>query len=87
MKDTTEQKNNTGKTFTGVVASVAGDKTLGVDVSRYVKHPKYGKYTKRKKRYAVHTEKEGHTVGEKVMFKETAPISKRKRFILIEDAK
>lgn len=73
-----------GKIFRGTVVTDAMDKTIVVEVVRYVKHPKYGKYMKRKKRYSVHDPENTYTKGDTVSFRETTPISKTKRFEVID---
>ncbi len=68
------------KSFTGVVTSTAMKDTAVVTVSRYFKHPRYGKYVKAEKRYKAHDEGNSKQVGDKVVIEETKPISKDKRF-------
>ena len=85
MKTQSEQNKkdrvSKGKRLRGVVASTAMDKTVIVEVERYVKHAKYLKYQKRRKRYAAHDENNELVVGDKVLLQEVRPISKRKTFI------
>jgi small subunit ribosomal protein S17 len=57
-------------------------KTVVVRVERYKKHPLYGKYIKHSKRYKVHDEKGEYKKGDRVIIKETRPISKDKNFIV-----
>lgn len=71
------------KVLSGVVVSDKAQDTIVVAVTRYVKHPKYGKFIKRVKRYAVQDKDNKHTVGEKVKIEETRPISKTKHFKVI----
>ncbi|MEK7504850.1 MAG: 30S ribosomal protein S17 [Patescibacteria group bacterium] len=71
-----------GKMLTGVIVSTKMAKTAVVEVSRLVKHPKYGKFLRRSKRYLAHDEA-GHQTGEKVTIVETAPLSKRKHFRVV----
>ena len=71
------------KVLSGVVVSDKAQDTVVVAVTRYVKHPKYGKFIKRIKRYAVHDKDNKHAVGEKVKIEETRPISKTKHFRVI----
>jgi small subunit ribosomal protein S17 len=54
-------------------------------VERSFNHPIYGKYIRRSKKYAAHDEKNAHKVGEVVEIVECAPISKRKRWTVIEN--
>ena len=80
------QKNNTNKNrmLQGVVVSDKGNKTVVVSVSRFVKHPKYGKYYKIDKKYKAHDDDNKYKVGDKVSLKETRPISKDKHFVVID---
>ncbi len=57
--------------------------TVTVQVERYVKHPKYKKYMRLSKKFLVHNPGNTVEVGQKVTIKETRPISKRKRFIIL----
>ncbi len=77
-----EQKVNKRK-LTGKVVSDKSDKTVVVNVSRYVAHKKYGKYYKIDKRYKAHDENNEYKVGETVIIEESRPISKDKNFIVI----
>lgn len=83
MEQTTTQSNNSGKTLSGVVVSDKMDKTIVVSVKRFIKLPKYGKYVSREKRFKAHDPENKCKVGDKVMIKETRPISKDKRFIVV----
>lgn len=67
----------------GLVVSDKMDKTIVVAVEDRVKHPLYGKIVKRTKKYKVHDESnEAHT-GDKVLIMETRPLSKEKRWRLV----
>ena len=68
----------------GVVVSDKMQKTIVVKVDRYVKHPKYGKYYTISKKYKAHDETNAHKVGDMVMIVESRPISKDKKFIVVE---
>lgn len=70
------------KEFTGVVTSTKMNKTVVVNVVRQWTHPKYKKIIKRTKKYLIHDEKEQAVLNDQVIFTETKPISKRKRFML-----
>lgn len=84
MKKTTEKVNTTKKTvLSGTVVKAAMQKTVTVQVSRFVKHPKYQKYQTLSKKYKVHDENSTAKVGDKVEIIETNPISKDKRFTLL----
>lgn len=65
-----------------VVASKMKD-TVTVSVTRYVKHPKYGKFIKQMKKYLAHDPGNTKQVGERVKIQESKPISKRKKFSVI----
>lgn len=90
MEKKTEQKNTQKqtqakkqKTLSGVIVSDKMTDTAVVAVERYVKHPKYGKFVKRLKKYKVHNKDNQHKVGEKVTIEQTRPISKDKTFKII----
>lgn len=89
MNATTEQNkaslpaDKAGKTLEGVVVKAAMQDTATVAVERYVKHPKYQKYQRRTKNYLVHNPGNKAAVGDKVTIRETKPISKLKRFIIV----
>ncbi len=76
-----ETKNK--KTLQGVVVSDKMQKTLVVQVERYVKDPKYGKYMKISKKYKAHNENSEIKVGDKVTIQECRPLSKDKHFTVI----
>lgn len=63
-----------------VISSGKMNKTVKVAVSSIMKHPLYGKYLRRIKKYLVHDEKNECKVGDIVLIRETRPISKLKRF-------
>lgn len=60
--------------------------TAIVVVERYVKHPTYGKYVRRRKRFVVHNPENQYHIGDKVVIEETGPISKTKHFKIIGSA-
>ena len=70
----------------GVVVSDKGDKTVVVQVERTFLHPVMRKTVRRTKNYHAHDEA-GHKVGDVVSLEETRPISRLKRWIVIEAAK
>jgi len=72
-----------GNSLSGVVVSDKMDKTIVVSVSRFVKHPKYGKFYKINKKYKAHDEDNKYKIGDKVDIVETRPISKDKKFRVI----
>ena len=77
-------ERNLRKTRIGVVSSNKMEKTITVVVEKRVKHPIYGKYMKRTKKFVAHDEKNDCNIGDVVNIMETRPISKRKRWRLIE---
>lgn len=81
---TTEQASKNGRTFTGTVVSDKMDKTVTVEVRRLVKHAKYKKYISRTKTYHAHDENNECKVGDTVVVEECRPLSKTKRWKVIE---
>lgn len=75
---------NLRKTRTGVVTSDKMAKTITVAVERKVKHPIYGKFIKKTTKFHAHDEKEECGVGDVVTIMETRPLSKTKRWRLVE---
>lgn len=71
------------KIFKGKIISTKMTNTVTVEVERFLAHPIYKKRFKRNKKYQVHSEKE-LKVGDVVKFVETRPISKTKRWRVIE---
>lgn len=71
---------NQGNILKGIVVAGGMDKTVVVSVSRFVKHPLYGKFYKVSKKYKAHDEENKCKVGDNVEIVETRPISKDKRF-------
>ena len=67
----------------GVVVSDKSDKTITVLVSRKVMHPVYKKYIKRSKKYSAHDENNKFKVGEPVTIQENKPISRTKKWIVV----
>ncbi len=78
-----ETKTSHKKTFTGKVVSDKMDKTVVVNVSRYVAHKKYGKYFKIDKRLKAHDENNEYKIGDEVTIEESRPLSKDKNFIVL----
>jgi len=71
------------KTEIGVVTSTKMQKTITVRVERLVKHPKYGKYIRRRTKLSAHDEHEKANVGDQVEVAFTRPFSKTKRWRLV----
>jgi small subunit ribosomal protein S17 len=72
------------KSRVGIVVSDKMDKTIVVKIERKAKHPLYGKTVKITKKYKAHDEENVAKVGDKVLITETRPISKDKRWRLVE---
>ncbi len=68
----------------GVVTKRSGDKTVVVKVDRLMKHPLYKKTIRRSKRYHAHDETNAVNVGDKVRIGECRPLSKLKRWTVLE---
>ena len=83
-EETKTAERNLRKTRTGVVRGNKMDKTITVAVERRVKHPIYGKFVKKTTRFHAHDEKNECTVGDIVKIMETRPLSKTKRWRLVE---
>ena len=78
------ETRNPRKERTGVVVSDAMDKTVVVQAERRIAHPVYGKIMRRSKKYYAHDEKNEAKKGDKVVILETRPLSKTKRWRLVE---
>ena len=72
------------KTRIGTVVSDKMDKTVVVSIERRVQHPVYGKMVRRTKRLKAHDEKNDAKTGDTVRIMETRPLSKDKRWRLVE---
>ncbi|TZE82729.1 30S ribosomal protein S17 [Calorimonas adulescens] len=68
----------------GFVVSDKMDKTIVVAVEDRVQHPLYGKIVRRTKKYKAHDEKNEAHIGDKVLIMETRPLSKEKRWRLVD---
>ena len=79
-----ERNRGQRKVRIGVVTSDKMDKTRVVVVETLVKHSKYKKYIKRRKKFYVHDENNASKVGDLVKIMETRPLSKLKRWRLVE---
>lgn len=79
-----EEKTTGRRTLTGEVVSAKMDKTVTVAVSRMLKHPRYHKYIRRTKNYKAHDEDNVCLEGDTVVIEECRPLSKTKRFRVIE---
>ncbi len=76
-------KQKISRKLTGIVVSDKMDKTVVVNVNRYVSHKKYGKFYKIDKHYKAHDENNEYKIGDKVIIEETRPLSKDKNFKVI----
>lgn len=72
------------KQRSGLVTSTKMDKTITISVERKIKHPIYGKFVKKTKKFTVHDEKNECNEGDTVRIMETRPLSKKKRWRLVE---
>ena len=77
-------ERNLRKIRTGVVSSNKMDKTITVKVERKVKHPIYGKFVKKTTGFHAHDEKNECSIGDMVKIMESRPLSKTKRWRLVE---
>lgn len=77
-------ERNYRKTRSGIVVSDKADKTIVVNVQRQVVHPKYGKIVRLNKKYKAHDEDNKCKAGDTVRIMETRPLSKTKRWRLVE---
>ena len=77
-------ERNLRKTRVGIVTSDKMDKTIVVSIVDNVKHPLYGKIVKRTYKLKAHDEKNECNVGDRVRVMETRPLSKDKRWRLVE---
>lgn len=82
--DNTETTPNRRKVRQGTVVSDAMDKTVVVSVERRVQHPLYGKRVNRWKKYHAHDESNEYRTGDVVVIEETRPLSKTKRWRVLE---
>ncbi|MCP4121787.1 MAG: 30S ribosomal protein S17 [Bacteroidetes bacterium] len=77
-------ERNFRKTKVGVVTSNSMDKSIAISVKTTVKHPRYQKTMKKSKKFIAHDEKNECNPGDTVRIAETRPISKLKRWRLVE---
>ena len=77
-------ERNLRKTRVGIVTSDKMDKTIVVSIVDNVKHPLYGKIVKRTYKLKAHDEKKECNIGDRVRVMETRPLSKDKRWRLVE---
>ncbi len=77
-------ERNLRKERIGTVTSNKMEKSVVVSVERKVKHPKYGKFVKKTTKFHAHDEKNECGVGDTVRIMESRPLSKTKRWRLVE---
>jgi len=82
MSNMTERKRR--KTRIGIVSSDKMTKTITVAVERKIKHPIYGKFLKKTTKFHAHDEENTAGTGDVVRIMETRPLSKTKRWRLVE---
>ena len=78
------ENRNARKVRTGVVVSISGNKSVTVKIDYRKHHPKYGKMMTISKKLHVHDENNECGIGDKVTVMETRPLSKTKRWRLLE---
>jgi len=79
-----EEQRNLRKTRIGTVASNKMDKSITVLVQRRLRHPIYGKFVKKSKKFMAHDSENECQIGDTVRIMETRPISKNKKWRLVE---
>ena len=79
-----DQKQERALLREGVVISDKMQKTIVVEVTRLMQHPRFKKVIRRKVKYAVHDEKNEAKMGNKVQIAQTRPLSKTKRWRLVK---
>lgn len=77
-------KKPSKKTRIGIVSSNKMDKTITVQVERRLRHPIYGKFVKKTKKFMAHDEKNDCNIGDTVKIMESRPLSAKKRWRLVE---
>ena len=78
------EKRNLRKERVGIVTSNKMDKSIVVAVERKVKHPIYGKFVKKTSKFHAHDDKNECSIGDVVRIMESRPLSKTKRWRLVE---
>jgi len=77
-------ERNLRKTRVGVVVSAKMDKSISVQIERKLRHPIYGKFVKKTNKIMAHDEKNECSIGDTVRIMETRPLSKRKRWRMVD---
>lgn len=78
------EQDKSQRVVTGTVVSNKMNKTIIVQIERKVKHPSYGKYVRRFSKMVAHDEENACQIGDIVTIQQTRPLSKTKRWKLIE---
>ena len=87
-KQTTQEVTSKAPTLRGIVTSAKTEKTVTVEVKTLKVHPKYGKRYRSSKKYLVHVpEGTKYAEGDEVSIRECRPVSRRKRHIVVAEAK
>ncbi len=81
---TTEVVRQNRKVRDGIVVSNKMDKTIVISIVERVRHPKYAKFVQRTKKLYAHDEANDAKIGDRVRVMETRPMSKQKRWRLVE---
>jgi len=84
MENQDKEIRSRQKVRIGTVISSQMDKSITVGVERKVKHPFYKKYIKKTSKFMVHDEENSCSAGDSVKIIETRPLSKKKRWRLVE---
>ncbi len=79
-----ETTRNTRRERIGIVVSNSMEKSILITVNQKVKHPIYGKFVNKTSKFMAHDEENTCNVGDKVKISETRPLSKNKRWRLVE---
>ena len=79
-----ETIRNTRRERIGVVVSNSMEKSITISVKQKIKHPIYGKFVNKTSRFMAHDEENTCNVGDTVKISETRPLSKNKRWRLVE---
>lgn len=80
----TEESKTGRRVLVGRVVSDKMDKTVTVEVTRRIKHPKYHKYVTRRKNFKAHDEDNACEMNDTVVIQESRPLSRTKRWVVIE---
>lgn len=79
-----EEQKSGRKTRVGMVTSNKMDKTVVVVVERSIRHPKYRKFIRRRNKFKAHDAQNTCQVGDRVLIEESRPLSKDKRWVVVE---